>query len=110
MENVLAALLGGSGFGALVAGIASYVQARAARKRKEKTEGDDRLDAVADGVKYLLYVEILRLGRKFIEDGSVDFDERKILNTMHSVYHNGLHGNGDLDNIMEAVNDLPLKK
>lgn len=103
--EMLIALLGGSGFGALVAAIATAIQNRASRKEREETKDD----AVAEGVKYLLYVEILRLGRKFISDGKVDFDERRILNAMHSTYHNGLDGNGDLDNIMEAVNDLPLK-
>lgn len=105
MQSIIVALLGGSGFGALVAAIAAAIQARAARKEREENHDD----AVAEGVKYLLYVEILRLGKKFIADGKVDFDERRILNAMHSTYHNGLSGNGDLDNIMEAVNDLPLK-
>lgn len=39
----------------------------------------------------------------------IDFDDRRRLNDMHSCYHNGLGGNGDLDTLMEEVNSLPLK-
>ena len=40
----------------------------------------------------------------------MDFDDRRILNLMHKSYHDGLGGNGDLDNVMNDVNRLPLKR
>ncbi len=49
------------------------------------------------------------LGQAYIAESEIDFDDRRILNDMHRSYHNGLGGNGDLDKLMEAVNDLPLK-
>ena len=36
-------------------------------------------------------------------------DDRRVLNEMHHCYHDGLGGNGDLDNLMQEVNKLPLK-
>nr|DAJ45489.1 MAG TPA: hypothetical protein [Caudoviricetes sp.] len=29
---------------------------------------------------------------------------------MHSVYHSGLGGNGDFDDLMEEFNELPIKR
>ena len=60
-----------------------------------------RLGAVASPVE---------LARYYSANGAVDFDDRRILNQMHKSYHDGLGGNGDLDNIMSEVNRLPLKK
>ena len=106
---------------ALVAGLAAIVGAliaqigegiRQKRKRKyEKTDSKDAdIQAIKDGLKWVLYDRIRFLGQHYIADGSVDFDDRRILNQMHVVYHGGLNGNGDLDNIMTEVNRLPLKQ
>jgi len=58
----------------------------------------------------ILLDRILYLGQSYIAKGEIDFDDRKRLHAMHDCYHNGLHGNGDADLIMEAVDELPLKK
>ncbi len=70
---------------------------------------ETKVDALIDANKYLLYDRIRYLGQKYIDTGEIDFDDRRILNAMHTCYHTGLDGNGDLDKLMEAVNDLPLK-
>ena len=57
----------------------------------------------------MLYDRIRYLGLKYIQDGAVDFDDRRILKEMHDCYHERLGGNGDLDNLMREVNRLPLK-
>ena len=54
-----------------------------------------------DRIKYL--------GRRFIRDGKIDFDDRQDLIDMHGVYHNALGGNGNLDKLMEEVMELPVK-
>ena len=106
---------------ALVAGLAAIVGAliaqvgegiRQKRKRKyEKTDAKEAdIEALKAGLKWVLYDRIRHLGQKYIADGSVDFDDRRILNQMHRTYHDGLNGNGDLDNIMSEVNRLPLKQ
>ena len=65
--------------------------------------------AVCEALKCVLLDRIIYLGQKYIEDGEVDFDDRKRLRDMHTSYHGGLKGNGDADAIMKAVDDLPLK-
>ena len=105
---------------ALVAGIAAVIGGlitqmgegiRQKRKRKyEKDDGKDRnMEALKTGLKWVLYDRIRHLGQKYIANGTVDFDDRRILNEMHKSYHEGLGGNGDLDNLMSEVNKLPLK-
>ena len=61
-------------------------------------------------IKFILYDRIKYLAQTYIAAGEVDFDDRRILNAMHKVYHGGLDGNGDLDDLMNAVGELPLKK
>ena len=89
-DTIIVALVAGLAaiVGALIAQIGEGIRQR--RKRK--------------------YDRIRHLGQKYIADGSVDFDDRRILNQMHKSYHDGLGGNGDLDNIMGEVNKLPLRK
>lgn len=89
---------------------------KAAKEDKEEQKIEERLKAIenitstlASANKYILYDRIRFLGQAYIRDGEIDFDDRRILNDMHDVYHNGLGGNGDLDNLMKAVNALPLK-
>lgn len=89
---------------------------KAAKEDKEEQKIEERLKAIenitntlASANKYILYDRIRFLGQAYIKDGEIDFDDRRILNDMHDVYHNGLGGNGDLDNLMKAVNTLPLK-
>lgn len=70
----------------------------------------DKNNAEREALQLLLLDKILYLGRKYIEAKEVSFDDRCRLNRMHRVYHQGLEGNGDADDIMTAVNMLPLKK
>ena len=75
----------------------------------EQEEQGRQLDAMRDAMKCVLLDRIIHLGQKYIEDGEVDFDDRKRLRDMHTSYHQGLKGNGDADAIMSAVDALPLK-
>ena len=78
--------------------------------RKEQEEQGAQLDALRDAMKCVLLDRIIYLGQKYIEEGEVDFDDRKRLRDMHTSYHKGLDGNGDADAIMKAVDALPLKQ
>lgn len=71
---------------------------------------EKNLDSLKEGMKYIIYDRIRHIGQAHINAGEIDFDDRRILNNMHSCYHNGLGGNGDLDKLVQEVNDLPLKK
>ena len=93
--------------------------AAAALKRREKNEDkraeaeksrDAKILALCDAQKIVMLDRIRYLGQKYIEAGEIDFDDRRILNAMHSSYHTGLGGNGDADVVMHEVNKLPLKR
>lgn len=60
------------------------------------------------GQKVSLLDRIQHLGRSYLKVGEIDFDDRRRLHQMHTAYHN-LGGNGDLDTLMEDVDELPLK-
>jgi len=106
---IVGGLLGGSAVAALINAIAEGIRQR--RKRKYDTEDgrDKNEQALKEGLKWVLYDRIRFLGQRYIYNGNVDFDDRKILNEMHKCYHEGLGGNGNLDNLMSEVNKLPLK-
>lgn len=106
---------------AIIEGVREWLSFR----RKRKAENEDKADlntetrlkavekqvnALVLGQKYILYDRIRYLGHEYIAAGEIDFDDRRILNDMHSVYHNELNGNGDLKILMNEVNKLPLKK
>ena len=80
---------------------------QALSKRVEILEQQN--SAQNEGMKYVLLDRILYLGRRYINDGSVTFDDRKRLGDMHNVYHKRLQGNGDADAVMDGVYELPLK-
>ena len=110
-DPVLVAAIAGAS--AVIGGVISQVGEgiRQRRKRKyDKADGQDKSNqALKDALKWVLYDRIRCLGQHYIGAGSVDFDDRRILNEMHGCYHNGLGGNGDLDNLMRDVNALPLR-
>lgn len=69
---------------------------------------DRKIVALVEGQKCILLDRIQYLGRCYLRDGEVDFDDRRRLHQMHDAYH-GLGGNGDLDELMADINDLELK-
>lgn len=85
---------------------------RAEIKKIKQWEKDmeDKVNALINADRYIMFDRIRYLGQKYVAEKEVDFDDRRILNQMHEVYHNELGGNGDLKELMDAVNALPLKK
>lgn len=79
-------------------------------EKEWKKHTDKTIEALAIGVRVILMDRIRYLGQEYIKDGEVDFDDRRLLNQMHSVYHNTLGGNGDLDILMKEVDELPLTR
>ena len=120
-DIALAALTGGVAV-ALINGIINLVMWLLNRRAKKKDDGtedaysrlktiEDKVDDLAKAAKYSIFDRIRYLGQCYIDDGEIDFDDRRILNDMYKVYHcPTLKGNGDLKVLMEAVNNLPLKK
>ena len=97
--------------------IAELIRQRGETKRQKdkqkhddtKVESDD-MKAVKTALKWVMYDRIRYLGLAYVKDGEIDIDDRRILREMHNSYHEGLGGNGDLDDLMAQVGRLPLKK
>ena len=109
MTEIIIAVLGGSALSALITQIGNYISERRKRKDSKEDTEDAKDAALRQGMKLLLADKIQYLGLKYIEEGEITFSNRKMLNDMHSTYHNGLDGNGDFDGLMKEVNELPLK-
>lgn len=109
MTEIIVAILGGSALSALITQIGSYIAERRRRKDSKEDTEDTKDAALKQGMKLLLADKIQYLGLKYIEEGEITFSNRKILNEMHSVYHNGLDGNGNFDELMKEWNELPIK-
>lgn len=109
MTEIIIAVLGGSALSALINQVGNYIAERRRRKDSKEDTEDAKDAAVRQGMKLLLADKIQYLGLKYIEEGEITFSNRKMLNEMHSTYHNGLGGNGDFDGLMKEVNELPLK-
>lgn len=70
---------------------------------------DKSVQAIAKGQRYILLDRIRYLGLAYISKGEISFDDRRLLHQMHETYHTDLNGNGDLDELMDDVDELPLK-
>ena len=128
IKIALAGLLSGSVFVAIIETIRESI----AFKRRRKAEKEDRAEAkadaeqaetekklqelenkvaaVAEGVKLMLLDRIIHLGQGYIDKGEITYDERHRFRQMHDCYHDGLNGNGDAKLIVEAVDELPPKR
>lgn len=110
MTEIIIAVLGGSALSALITQVGNYISDRRKRKDAVEDKAEDKDAALKQGIKLLLADKIQYLGLRYIEEGEVTFSNKKMLNEMHSVYHKGLGGNGDFDDLMEEFNELPIKR
>lgn len=114
--ELIIAILGGSAVAALINQCGEYIRAR--KKHQESTEDNENAEIVKlkeevsnlkEGVRMILLDRIKLLGQQHIKNKEIDFEDRRLIHQMHSVYHDKMDGNGDLDSLMNEVNDLPLK-
>lgn len=110
VTEIIIAVLGGSALSALINQVGNYISERRKRKYAVEDRTEDKDAALKQGIKLLLADKIQYLGLRYIEEGEVTFSNKKMLNEMHSVYHSGLGGNGDYDDLMEEFNELPIKR
>ena len=110
MTEIIIAVLGGSALSALITQVGNYISDRRKRKDTVEDKAEDKDAALKQGMKLLLADKLQYLGLRYIAEGEIAFTNRKMLNEMHSVYHNGLGGNGDFDDLMEELNELPIKR
>lgn len=120
-NNILLTILASGGIiVAIIGGIREWLSFHRERKAKKEDESiadiTNRLKVIeqqnknqSEALKFVLYDRIRFLGQNYINEQSINIDDRRILNAMHKSYHHGLNGNGDLDVLMKEVNELPLK-
>lgn len=109
-EPMIIAMLSSGAVAALVSGIFSVIVMRVQNKMQREAQSANKNDAIAEGVKLLLYDRIKHLGNSYIQHGYVTGEQLEDLMMMHEVYHNRnkLNGNGFLDKLMEQVKNLPI--
>ena len=115
MEEWYIVLLGGTSAAALISTIGNIILHLLQRSERKKEKQNDRqqeqidkLNAIGKGVMLLELDKIKYLGLRYIRDGGITYEDRALLHKMHDNYHKELGGNGDLDQIMEEVDELPL--
>lgn len=115
MEEWYIVLLGGTSAAALISTIGNIILHLLQRSERKKEKQNDRqqeqidkLNAIGKGVMLLELDKIKYLGLRFIREGGITYEDRALLHKMHDNYHKELGGNGDLDQIMEEVDELQL--
>lgn len=97
----------------LIDGVVQWFLNRKAKKEdnieQAKTDLEEKVDALQTGMMAMFLDRIQYLCKTYLKDGEIEIEDRRRLHIMHDVYHNVLGGNGDLDSLMEQVDDLPLK-
>lgn len=121
MKDIIIVLLS-CGVGVeIIRNVYDYIKSRRERKDKKEDKAAEeekesielmkkQIAALVESQRYVMYDRIKFLAQSYIREKSVDFDDRRMLHLMHDSYHNGLDGNGDLDLLMEEVDELPLKE
>lgn len=97
-------LISSSAGAALVSGIFAFIQRRQLRKEKIAEKNDAQVKAL----RYIMLYIIQERAKAIIKDGKVTLEERRSLHHWHRLYHDGLGGNGDADDLMQQVDSLPL--
>ena len=113
MHDVVSVALITAGGSVLAAGIAAagayWLYCRKhADERKEKSQTN--ADNVVKALRYLMLYVIQERGKELIAQGYATLEERRSLHHWHDLYHSGLKGNGDANNLMEMVDALPISK
>lgn len=121
-------VLSGASGAALFAGIFSLFQwlldrrAKKVDKKEEKEEKEaekatmedknlnEKVDALCVAVRELLYDRIKHLGKSYLSRGWISAEELEDFLGMHKIYHDTLHGNGFLDEIVHQVKSLPIRQ
>ena len=85
-------------------------QQKSIDKLSEKIDKvQDQMKATVAHDKIILDDKIRYLITKYLEYGEITLDERQAIHHMWDIYHYGLGGNGDLDEWMALLDEIPLK-
>lgn len=65
-------------------------------------------DPQRTAVRMLLQRQIEQECIRYLQDGSIPYSKLRLIRNEHDCYHNGLGGNGDLDALMNDLENLPV--
>ena len=115
MDNTILVLLSsaaGAAFITLIDGVVQFFLQRHAKKEDaaavDLNDMARKVDAMLDCQLASTLDRIQFLCKTYLRDGEIDMDDLRRLHIMHEKYHN-IGGNGDLDKLMEQVNELHIK-
>lgn len=91
---ILCALLGSGASTAIVTAIVS-------KRAKETGE--------SQGIKWLMQDRLEHVALAYLSKGEITHDEYKNWNRGHYIYHELLGGNGDLDPLKKAIEELDIQ-
>ncbi|MCL2665760.1 MAG: hypothetical protein FWE82_09110 [Defluviitaleaceae bacterium] len=98
---------------AIVTGVFKLLEMKIGAKIKDRPEKNGKKPFSADtlclALRVILHDRIKYLARVHITEGTVSFEDRRDIFEMHSIYHDGLQGNGNLSALMDAFSKLPIK-
>ena len=96
---IVCALIGSGASTAIVTAIINHT---AEEKKKETGE--------SQGIKWLMQDRLEHVALAYLSKGEISYDELKNWNRGHHIYHDLLGGNGDLDALKEALQDMYNRK
>lgn len=97
--------ISGAAGAALITAVAGFILYKIKRRDSMKDAGKAEIVAL----RMLMYDRIKHNAKACIARGYITSEELEDLISMHKVYHDVLHGNGFLDELMEAVKHLPIR-
>lgn len=89
---------------AIFAGIFSIIQYR----MKRADDNSDKKNAERKALRYIMLYIIEERCKEHIANGAISLEDLRRLHHWHEVYHDGLGGNGDADDLMHRVENLKI--
>lgn len=96
--TIIVAIIGTGVLNTIVNSIISSIA-----KKKDKTNSDN------NSLRVIMKTVIRILCKQYVSQGWIYADELEDLIEMHDCYHNDLHGNGYLDELMNRVKNLEIR-
>jgi mevalonate kinase len=75
---------------------------------KYMADNNELMNNIIKSNKLIMLDRIKYIASRCIKEGEIKYEDRKLLHDMWDEYHNAWHGNGDLNLIMETIDELPL--
>jgi hypothetical protein len=109
-QELFTIIIGGGTVAALISGVVQIVLWKLNRRAKMQDEETNGEKHIKNALCVILYDRIKYLGRHHIGASFITVEDMEDLTKMHSSYQKDLNGNGFLDNLMNQVKALPLRK